>query len=201
MFLRRVFSFTGERCSVEFGGKASVNFLSENSAPLIPGVSATVSIHLVTPTAVLKVTSFHGRACAEFWHQINTSSHGDLRPKNWHTFSLFDEKGTTSGIRVLANHLASFSFLHLPLSCYSLGLLYWPLYPLLCPTRSQSVGSSWLSFWPGFVAPFNRQTEELTYIPIPLLTVNLWGLLIQTRRGRGNWSYLSPLSGRPRVNI
>ena len=64
-------------------------------------------------------------------------------------------------------------------------------------TWSQSVGSSWLSFWPGFVTSFNRQPEELTYIPMPLLTVNLWGLLIQTRKGRGNWSYLSPLSGRP----
>ena len=30
-FLRRAFSFTGERCSVEFGGKASVNLLSEKS--------------------------------------------------------------------------------------------------------------------------------------------------------------------------
>ena len=59
--LRRVFSFTGDRCSVEFGGKASVDFLSENSAPLFPGVLVTVSIHLVTPAAVLKLTS-----CPEF---------------------------------------------------------------------------------------------------------------------------------------
>ena len=67
--------------------------------------------------------------------------------------------------------------------------------------RSQNVGSSWLSFWPGFVTSFNRQAEELTFIPIPLLTVNLWGLLIQTRRSRENWSYISPLRGRPRDTL
>ena len=61
-------------------------------------------------------------------------------------------------------------------------------------TRSQSVDISLLSFWPGFVTSFNRLTEELTYI----LYSSFNGLLIQTRRGRGNWSYLSPLSGRLR---
>ena len=46
----------------------------------------------------------------EFWHQIGTSFHGYLRPKNWNFFPISsDEKGTTSGFRVLANHLSSSS--------------------------------------------------------------------------------------------
>ena len=50
-----------------------------------PGVLATASTHLVTPTAVLKTAFF-----------IPISA---------------DEKGA-SGFRILANHLASFFFLH-----------------------------------------------------------------------------------------
>ena len=70
--------------------KASVNFLSKNSISLLfSEFLATASIHLVTPTAVLKLTSFHGRVWPEFWHQINTSFHGDFHPKNWNSFSLF----------------------------------------------------------------------------------------------------------------
>ena len=83
-----VFSFTGEWCSVEFGGKAPVNFMSKNSAPLFPGVSAIASTYLVTPTAVPELTSFHGRASPEFWHQISTSLHSNLRPKTWNSLSL-----------------------------------------------------------------------------------------------------------------
>ena len=46
--------------------------------PLFPGVSATVSIHLVTPTAVLKLRSASSFGVLASDH---TSSHGDLRPK------------------------------------------------------------------------------------------------------------------------
>ena len=96
-----------------------------------------------------------------------------------------DGKGATSGFRVLANHLASFFFL--TLSCDSFGLLSWPLHPLLYPIRSQSVNISWLSFWPGLVTSAARNWP--TFL-IPLLTVSLWGLLIQTWRGRGNFLFL-----------
>ena len=51
-----------------------------------PGVLATVSTHLVTPTAVLKLISLFPISA--------------------------DEKGVTSVFRVLANNSASFSFLH-----------------------------------------------------------------------------------------
>ena len=80
--------------------------------------------------------SFHRLGTREFvWYLVNTSSHGDLRPKKLKFFIPIssDEKTTTSGFRVLAYHLASFFFLHFPQPCYSFGLLYWPLYPLLYP--------------------------------------------------------------------
>ena len=78
----RFLSFTGERYSVEFGGKAPVIFCPR-FFPLFHGVSATISIHLVTPTAVPELNSFHRRGTRElFWHQVSTSSHGDFRPKN-----------------------------------------------------------------------------------------------------------------------
>ena len=64
-------------------------------------------------------------------------------------------------------------------------------------TRSQSVDISWLSFWPGFVTSFNRQSEELIYIPYSSFNGQSLGP-VKTRRGRENWSYLAPLSGRPR---
>ena len=54
--------------------------------PLFPGVSATVSIHLVTPTAVLKLGSASSPGVSESDH---ASSHGDLRPKNWILYPYF----------------------------------------------------------------------------------------------------------------
>ena len=92
-----------------------------------------------------------------------------------------DERATTSSFRVLA-------IFFLTLSGDSFGLLSWPLCPLLYPTRSQSVNISWLSFWPGFVTSAERNWP--TFL-IPLLTVNLWGLSIQTRRCRGKFLFLS----------
>ena len=62
----RFLSFTGEQCSVEFGGKAPVIFCPR-SFPLFPGVSATVSTHLVTPTAVPGLNSFHQRSICGFF--------------------------------------------------------------------------------------------------------------------------------------
>ena len=129
-----------------------------------PGVLVTVSTHLVTPTAVLKLNSLF------------------LFP--------LDERDATSGFRVLVNHLASFFFFHLPLSCYSFGLLNWPPYiPNLGLRSSGSLTSiryflqqaawSWPTF---FIPPFNGQ---------------FWGLFIQTQK---ETSYFSPLSGRPRDN-
>ena len=58
-----------------------------------------------------------------------------------------DEKGATSGFRLLANHLVSFFFL--TLSGDSFGLLSWPLYPLLYPTGwVYGVQTAWPRFPP-----------------------------------------------------
>ena len=100
-----------------------------------------------------------------------------------------DEKDTTSGFTVLANHLASFFFL--TLSGDSFGLLSWPLHPLLYPCDHRGLAAL------GFHADLDSQLPS-TGMPrswptflIPLLTVNLWGLSIQTRGGRGNFLFLS----------
>ena len=137
---------------------------------------APVSTHLVTSTAVPELTE------KKFFFPIS-----------------FDEEDLFFGFRPLANHLASFFLLHPPVMLFIRATIMTSIFPSLS-NRSQSVGSPWLSFWPGFVTSFNRQAEELIFIPIPPLTVNLWGLLIQTQRGRGNWSYLASLSGIPRDN-
>ena len=164
------FSFTGERCSVEFGGKVLVNFLSENSFRTSPEFRRQFQYILSRQLLSKNLIPFTGELARSFGiRSTRPITATSVRKTKFVIPISSDEKGTTSGFRVLPNHL---DFLHLPLSCYSFGLLYWPLYPLLCPTLSQSVGSSWLSFWPGFVTSFNRQAEELTYIPIPLLTVN-----------------------------
>ena len=65
--------------------------------------------------------------------------------------------------------------------------------------RSWSAGSPYL-FILTWIRYFIQQAgcEELTFIHIPLLTVNLWGQLVLTQKGRGNWSYFSSLSGIPR---
>ena len=127
------FSFMGERCSVEFGGKASVIFCPKilSALPWSFGDSFNTSCQA---NCCPKTESFSRSSLpGVFWHQISTSlSLSVLKIKFFFPISS-DEKGTTSGFRVLANHFPSFFFLHLPLSCYSFGLLYWPLYPLLCP--------------------------------------------------------------------
>ena len=114
----------GERCSVEFGGKASVNFLSKILSVLPRSFGDCFN------------TSCHTNCCPKT-HFLSQASLPGVLASDQHPFSPIssDEKGTTSGFRVLANHLASFFVPHLPLSYYLFGLLYWPLYPLLCPTN------------------------------------------------------------------
>ena len=148
------------------------------------------------PTAVLKLNSFHGRACPEFWHPIRTffTATSVLKTEILFPYFLW-RKG---------HYFRLIWPLRLPPPPLVMLFIRATILTSVSPSlsiRSQSVSSSWLSFWPGFVTSFNRQAEELTCIPIPLLTVNLRGLLIQTRRGRWNCSYLSPLSGRPHDNM
>ena len=68
-------------------------------------------------------------------------------------------------------------------------------------TRSQSVSCSWFHSELDPLLPSTGWPRSWPTFLIPLLTVNLWDMFIQTRRGRGNWSYLSPLSGRQRGTI
>ena len=107
-----------------------------------PGDLATVFTYLVTPTAVLKLIFF-----------ILISA---------------DEKNCYFRSRVLANHSASFSFLH-PVRRF--------LQTTICPCTpslsilSQSANICWLSFWLWFVTSATRNWP--TFL-IPLLTVSLW---------------------------
>ena len=112
---------------------------------------------------LLVQNSFH--FSPEFWHESRMSFHDDLCPKNWYSLSLFPLMK-----RVLLPALGFWPIIW-PLSSSSLCLaIRSGYYTDLCMSPSpsmqlQSVSSSWLSFWPEFVASFNRQAEELTYIP------------------------------------
>ena len=93
------FLLWGSGISLESGGKAPVIFGSKILFCSFPGILATVSTHLVTPTAVFSrarpgslatiqhISSrrllsknsilFAGKRAWSFWHQISTSFHGD----------------------------------------------------------------------------------------------------------------------------
>ena len=58
-------------------------------------------------------------------------------------------------------------------------------------TQSQSVNISWLSFWPGFVTSFNRQADELIYIPYSSFNGQSLGLVNSNTEGSGK--LISPL--------
>ena len=85
-------------------GKAPVIFCPR-FFPLFPGVSVTVSTHLIAPTAVPKLDSFHERGTREFFairseHPLTATSVLKTR------FFIADEKVTTSGAKASANNLA-----------------------------------------------------------------------------------------------
>ena len=105
LFPRFLF-FTGERCSVEFGGKAPVIFCPR-FFPLFPGVSATASTHLVTPTAIPELPFFSQARPGSFWHQITRpfTATSVLKTKFFIPISS-DEKGTTSSVKASTNPLA-----------------------------------------------------------------------------------------------
>ena len=78
---------------------------------LLPGISVTVSIHLITSTAVLKTPALLLRP--GFGIRSRVLSQRPLSSKLNSFFPISaDEKGATSVFRVLANHSASFFFLH-----------------------------------------------------------------------------------------
>ena len=124
----------GSDVSLESGGKVPVIFCPKILFRSFPGVLATVSTHLVTPTGVLKFLSFRGRNPG-VWLQFSTCLHADCCLRNKISLSNFLwPKAISLARRALANHLASFLLLlllHLTRSCYSFGLLQWPISPSL----------------------------------------------------------------------
>ena len=128
----RFLSFMGERCSVEFGRKAPVIFCPK-FFPLFPGVLATVSIHLVTPTAVPELPFFSPTRYLGVSFGIKAAcpltATSVLKTKFFIPISS-DEKGTTSGAKASANHLAPSSssgratqWLAFPSSSYQVGVM------------------------------------------------------------------------------
>ena len=199
-FIWYFFSFTGEWCSVEMYGKAPVIFRPK-FFPLFPGVSATVSIHLVTPTAVLKLPFLFTGLVPGSYFGIRSA-----RPltatsvlKNWNSFSPF------------------------PLTKRALlpALGFWPIiWPLSSPFTSpcHAIHSgndtdlcilfsvqlvtecrqllafilTWIRY---FVQQAGRGVDLHSYSSFNGQSL---GPVNSNTEGWGNWFYLSPLSGRPR---
>ena len=159
---------------MEFGGKAPVIFCSRFFL-LFPGVSATVSTHFVTLTAVPELNSFHGRGTLEFFgirsaRPLTMTS--VLKTKFFIPISS-DETGTTSDAKASANHLVPSS------SSSSPGrATQWPAFPS-SSYQVEVMGCRYLDLQSNWIRYFVQQAgrEELTFIHILLLTVNLWGLL------------------------
>ena len=137
-------------------------------------------------TAVPELNPFHGWACPSFfWHQISTSSHGDLHPKNWNSFSLFPLTK-----RALLPALGFWPIIW-PLSssstfpCHAIHSGY---YTDLCITFSVHPVTecrqllafilTWIRY---FVQQADRGVDLHSYSSF---NGQLWGLLIQTQRGR-----------------
>ena len=99
----------------------------------------------------------------ELWHQITRplTATSVLKTAVFIPISA-DEKGA-SGFRVLANHLASFFFPH-PVRRFVRSTVLTSVCPLLHPRR-YIVHIA----WPTFFTSFNRQAEELIYIPYSYL--------------------------------
>ena len=135
----------------------------------------------------------------EFWHEIiRPLTATSVLKTEFFIHISSGEKGATSVFRVLANHLASFFFL--TLSCNSFGLLYWPLWRVsVQPVTECKQLLAFILTWIRYFQLTGRSRSWPAFL-IPLLTVNLWGLLIQTWRGWGI-SYFSPLSGWPRDTL
>ena len=102
--------------------------------------------------------------------------HGDLRPKNWNSSSLFPLTK-----RVL---LPALGFFFLTLSGDSFGLLYWPLCSLFHPTNLGFRSSDSLTSIRYFLQQVGRGVDLHSLLL-------LWGLLIQTQKGWGNFLFLS----------
>ena len=111
---------------------------------------ATVSTHLITPTAVQEVHSFRGRDLG-VWLQFSTSLHTDCCPRTEKPYPYFLwRKGYYFQRKGFGQSFGSFLLLLLLIqSCYSMTYIPSP------STRLWSVGSLTL-FWLGFVTLFNR---------------------------------------------
>ena len=157
--------------------------------PLFPGISATVSIHLITPSAVLKPGS---ASSPGVWHHIPVLSRRPLSSKLIFFIPISaDKKGATSALGfwpIVRPPSSSCQAIH---SDY-----YMSLYPLLYPSgrRVQHL----LAFILIWICYFGR--EELTYIPYSSFNCKSLTACWFKYGGVGEISYFSPLSGRPRDN-
>ena len=154
-----IFFFTGSGIFLHLWLEGISSFCPRFYFASSPGDLATVSINLVTPTAVLKLIFF-----------IPISA---------------DEKGCYFRFGILANHLASFFFLH-PIRRFvrtSITSKY-VLIPSSLSIRSQSADISWLSFWPGFVTSAARNWPTFLFL---FLTVNLWRPINSNTEGWGKF--------------
>ena len=97
------------------------------------------------------------------------SSHGDLCPENSILYPYFRwRKECYFRFRVLANHLASFFFLHMVRRFIRTTICpYTPFF--IHPVTECNI--SWLSLWPGY---FTSAARNWPLFLIPLLTVSLW---------------------------
>ena len=118
---------------MELGLRLQLSLVQELYFASSSGVLATVSTYLVTPTAVLKLNSFFPISA--------------------------DEKGAISVFRVLANHSASFFFLH-PVRRF-LRTTICPYTPFFIHPVTEC--KHLLAFILTRICYFGR--EELTYIP------------------------------------
>ena len=126
-------SFTGERHSVESGWRHCY-LLSKDSVPLFPRSLANLA--WISCQCLSKNWRFFLRASEPrvFWHQVSTSFHDDLRPKNWKSFFQFP---LTKRLRPIIwllpppplppSSSSSTSSGHATL----FGLLQWPTFPSL----------------------------------------------------------------------
>ena len=139
------------------------------------------SVPLFPPGAGWKPTSLSVDFCPQTEFFIPISSY---------------EKSTTSGAKASANHLAPFS------SSTGHGT-QWPTFPSP-PTRSQVAECKQpLAFHSDLDSLLrSRGWPRGIYLhSYPSFNGQSLALLVQTQKGRGNWSYFSPFSGIPRHNM
>ena len=157
-FLLRVFSLLRASGVLYIAWLEGVgHLLVQDSFRFSLGISAAVSIYLITSTTVLKIPVLLLRPEFDTRFALLFTATSVFKTDFLIPISA-DEKGCYFRFRILANHLASFF-------CQAIRSDYY-LFPPVTECKHL------LAFILTWICYFGR--EELTYIPIPLLTVSLW---------------------------